>query len=834
MAILKINLPEGGEAQVPDWMVDQNLNNILAQLKSMSGMDKNHQKLLDEILKKHTETIKQNNVNNTNTQTELKNLNKNMNYESRRRRGLLSGIENFFLTTGFALGRVLSGAITASVGALTIFSGILLTRAGQLGDAFNELTKQGVARGDAQGETIDLQILKLNALGLSTESAVQAIMENSRVFATASGAANNVIDQFDKIVASGIDLGMTFGDATSAAADEISQRQMLLNVNNLGLAQQTQLSQQVATTISNQIKYSQALGESIDSLSTFADSITSNNGFLTASLLRFDDAVRNDMLNGVRNFAIAMRGLGGEGGGSIAEAVVEAMTGGAIGFSDMAVDMIAVLPRLGGTFNELIKDFQAGTLDGAEAAEAMAGELGNLTARERDRIFMLARAGDQTARAMAQTIVAFEQSAKRLTEQGFQTSEQQSIQKGFNLINTIMSQLRGTIDFLINSVVFLIGDLDFLKDSVAAGVEGFRDFRISLRNVLYSMLGYETTTEGLVQKGSKLEGVFKDMPEKIKNWFEKTTAYFTAVAENIQDGIKEEGGIWNYLNKSFKEGWNNLFGENGYLRKKMDQAFGEEGWFTQWWQNTGKPAITSAWEKIVGWFKEAYNYLVGVFNPTDEETTVVEPTGPGDPNDPNFVGPPDPNYTPPVEPPAESSEVEASKPFLTRMSEKIFQGMVNVLGTPEAQAQFYVLGQSMAAGIINSLTNLRMTIPEVNAGFKIPGLLYGDYEGNFKIDGTTFQPFTSVKPAGGSSADPVLPFMPPEQLNSDEELKQLLKQYFEQQQATVDANGQAGTGAMPELVTLADVLEELKKHKQELERIKGNTKETNNLLPKLQ
>ena len=146
-----------------------------------------------------------------------------------------------------------------------------------------------------------------------------------------------------------------------------------------------------ATTISTN-QYSQALGESIDSLSTFADSITSNNGFLTASLLRFDDAVRNDMLNGVRNFAIAMRGLGGEGGGSIAEAVVEAMTGGAIGFSDMAVDMIAVLPRLGGTFNELIKDFQAGTLDGAQAAEAMAGELGNLTARERDRICL--RAGD--------------------------------------------------------------------------------------------------------------------------------------------------------------------------------------------------------------------------------------------------------------------------------------------------------------------------------------------------------------------------------------------------------------------------------------------------------
>ena len=33
MAILKINLPEGGEAQVPDWMVDQPKN--IAQLQTV-------------------------------------------------------------------------------------------------------------------------------------------------------------------------------------------------------------------------------------------------------------------------------------------------------------------------------------------------------------------------------------------------------------------------------------------------------------------------------------------------------------------------------------------------------------------------------------------------------------------------------------------------------------------------------------------------------------------------------------------------------------------------------------------------------------------------------
>ena len=39
----------------------------------------------------------------------------------------------------------------------------------------------------------------------------------------------------------------------------------------------------------------------------------------------------------------------------------------------------------------------------------------------------------------------------------------------------------------------------------------------------------------------------------------------------------------------------------------------------QWWQNTGVCNNTLL-KKIVGWSQEAYNYLVGVFNPTEESS----------------------------------------------------------------------------------------------------------------------------------------------------------------------------------------------------------------------
>lgn len=248
----------------------------------------------------------------------------------------------------------------------------------------------------------------------------------------------------------------------------------------------------------------------------------------------------------------------------------------------------------------------------------------------------------------------------------------------------------------------------------------------------------------------------------------------------------------------------------------MDQAFGEDGWFTQWWQNTGKPAITSAWEKIVGWFKEAYNYLVGVFNPT-EESTVVDPT--------------DPNATPPAE---SSAEVQASKPFLTRMAEKIAQGFLNVLSTPEAQARFYMLGQAMVAGALSSVDSYLRTLT-----FEIPGkkdvLGYLDFGGIGPVKpfaGGGVVPNTTNIPSGEGGGS-VLPFTPPETLNNDDELKQLLIQYFEQQQSKVEANGQTGSGAvMPDTISLQDLLDELEKQSEELRIIKRNTGDTSSNVAK--
>ena len=766
MAQITVNLPGGETATIPDWQVDTNLQNILKQLQSMNRMDSKDMEDLKKVMQNHVNEVKVNATNNKKTSEELKKIRQ---ADAGSRRRLSSTVENIFDTVGSTIGLIAGKSLTVFGSAITIFSGLLVARAQDLGEALNELTKQGVARGDAQGEAVSSQILKLNALGLSTDSAIASIADNSRVFATSAAQANAVIRSFDDLAKSGIDLGMTFGDATAAAADELTQRQNLLNIGRLNQSQQTVLSRQVNQTIRNQIKYSQALGESIDTLSSFADSITTNNGLLGASLLRFNDAVRNDMLNGVRNFAIAMRGMGGEGGGEIAAAVTEAMIGGAIGFSDTAVDMIAVLPSLAGQFNDLIADFKTGQVDGAEAAESFTQSLGNLSQRERDRIFLLARAGDQTARMMAQTVIAFEQSAQRLTEMGFQESDQQAIQKGSNLLQTVFSQLRGTVDFVINSFVFMIGDIDQVGDTIETMIDGFVDFRTNLRNLLYSMMGFKLTNDEIVTEGSALAKFFAGMPEKLQNFADKLNARIAALAQNISDA----GGLGAYLKD---RGTSLIEVVSNSAKDLFAYLFDEEkGKITQWWTNTGKPMLESTWEKITKFFKELYNKLVGFFGGTEIDVAEVTES---------------PEKKEVVEGSTESSEEvvkEAGKPFLTRMSEKIFQGMINVLAKPESQQIFANVGQSIIAGGLAQMdAYLRALTFEIPA--KKDALGYFDFGGIGPVKPFAGTVSPGPLPGGGTQPGPPAPIQPIDFSGfggvspADNELKELLLRYFSEKE----------------------------------------------------
>lgn len=570
----------GGElVKVPAWATEETQKQLLAAILGNSKADKKQSKDFETLLELQRKAMSGDKKAQQRLEDELK---KTREEGKKSRVSFLQGIENLFMKVGGTLGGIF-GALGKTTLALTaVISGVTIARFNQLGSALNDLTKTGLGFGDAQGQTTIATISKLNALGLSVESATQAMINNSRTFAVVGGRTTDLINSFQRATASGVKLGLSLEDSTSMFLDEMNARNTLLNVTNLSTVQQARFTQSVTNTLNNQLKYSQALGESVETLQNFADQLTVNNGLLAASIIRFSDAVRGELVNSIRNFGSAMRGLGGEGGGEIAAAVTEAAIGGAIGFSDAAVDMIAVLPTLSGTMNRVIQDFQNGNLNGAEAAEEFTAQLANLSEGERQRVFLLARAGDQTAKMMAQTIVNFEQANKRLEELGVDPA---NVQKGFNLLNTAASKLRGAFDGLVNRFVENLGEN---SDDV------LKSFEAGLTQVTQSIYRLISTIFNLGNTADQALPNFKNFMDRLPEMIGQAASYLSGVIDGLSERIAASGGVW----KALVDIWN------------TEVIGGIKGWWTNtvvpWWDAEGKQQVKDTLVNIFTFVGEAF------------------------------------------------------------------------------------------------------------------------------------------------------------------------------------------------------------------------------------
>ena len=342
------------------------------------------------------------------------------------------------------LGDVALGTATALGGIVLGGLSFVANKALGAGDELNKLTKVGVGFNSTLGglDTSATQgIARLGALGLGFEGAAQLIAANSRVVATAG------LKRFENTMKFAADtseeLGMSFEDSMNTFGESLQRRQRLLNV---GSVDQGRLNKQIQTTTRFQTAYATALGESTEEIQAFVDGLIANNGMLTASFFRFNNSVRSDLVAGVEVFASGLAALGGSGGQALAEAFTEQATMGAIGLSDAAIGMVQALPSLAGPMNEFRDAVQSGTLTQSQADEMvqdLVGNLGNVSQGEKDRIFMLARIGDESAKQMAQAITQFEQSESKMEEvnkmlgTGFNMD---TVQKGTNAFNKVVAQ----------------------------------------------------------------------------------------------------------------------------------------------------------------------------------------------------------------------------------------------------------------------------------------------------------------------------------------------------------------------------------------------------------
>ena len=440
--------------------------------------------------------------------------------------------------TGFSFER-LGGKIAKGAKVIDKLIGGLLLMAGTLAGAVQAKlmqTAQSLASlsqiGQAlEGQTV-MNIAALNQLGMSSEDAVKAMIQNAQIMRVmGANVVPEVIGSFLEISNQGQDLGLSLKQATDLALAELSMRTSLMNLGALDQQQQKVAIKRIAEVNANQLEYSKALGVSTDVLREFADQVLQNNQMLMSQFITLPNATRAELTSGLTDFVSGLRAMGGEAGGEIAAAVTEAASMGAIGFSDAAFGFITVLPQLSDNFQDVIQQFNDGMIDGKQAAMGIASELGNLGQAEKDRVFLLARAGDEQAKMMAKAITQFEQSANRMRKQGVEIDK---VQRGFQTLNMIVEKVKGMFSAAFNN--FIQGFSDGIPE-VEEFVNGIGTALQPIMRALANMgMSVDSTNKTFKGAGKSVAENLTENISKFANWIAGKIAWL----DGYFDGLKAD------------------------------------------------------------------------------------------------------------------------------------------------------------------------------------------------------------------------------------------------------------------------------------------------------
>ena len=446
-------------------------------------------------------------------------------------------IEDGMDKLGFSFERLIGGGMAKLGGAIDFLVGgslLILSTAFaalsakiiQTGNNFATLSQSGLA---LEGTTA-LNIAQFNQLGMSTADAVEAMTNNSQIMRVmGQSVVPQVVDEFLTLTNQGQDLGLALGDATDLALDELTMRSRLMNLGALDEQQRKVAINRIQEVNRNQLKYSKALGVSTDVLRDFADQVLGGNEMLMASLITTTNVTRAETIAGLSDFVSGLRAMGGEAGGEIAAAVVEAASMGAVGFSDAAFGFITVLPQLSDNFQGVIDDFNNGLIDGEGAAMAITQELGNLGQAEKDRVFLLARAGDEQAKKMAAAITQFEQSADKMRDQGV---EIEGVQRGMQAFNAVISKVRGLFSSVFNQFIQGFGE----------GAGDLADYMSKISNafmpIVYQLTGLEAgvgdTSKSFIELGKKFAVGLTEKISAFANWIAGMIEWLQGYFNNLQ------------------------------------------------------------------------------------------------------------------------------------------------------------------------------------------------------------------------------------------------------------------------------------------------------------
>ena len=342
---------------------------------------------------------------------------------------------------------------------------------------------------------------------------------------------------------------MSLDDSVERMGAELAKRQQMGVLDGMN---QARMQKQITRSIKTQQKYASVLGESVDNLVAFTDQLITQTPVLTSSLLKFDKELRGKVIAGITDFGSTMRAMGGEEGGQIAQAMTEAAASGAMGFSDQMTGYVRALPSLAGPMNDYITQIKNGTLSQEEAEQMaidMTSQLGNLSTAEKQRIFLLDRAGDAQASSMAKAIIQFEASEKKLKDISDDLT-MEGVQKGTNTLTAIMKVLTGSFEAIKTNFLQGFGN-------IADGGADLGDTFENMKSIVSQSIG--KAMEGFGLAGGAFDNL-NDAGKSLGNQLgERLPGMLESFAKYVGMAIEALPGIWEGI-KSFVSGVKTVFG----------------------------------------------------------------------------------------------------------------------------------------------------------------------------------------------------------------------------------------------------------------------------------
>lgn len=549
-----IRLPDGNIADLPAWAKDATLQTLIDETRKQNTLLSKNTESVSKVLRALEKMQSDGRISTEGVQESLKGLDSSIQSSTRKNQG-----------AGKALG-ALGWAASHVTGAIKGMSLATLGVSAQMfaaGDALEKLNLAGVAVNQSfagVGDDLVGTVSQLSTVTGSFEESTRVISSFPGEFLVQGG--NNFVATMLYASDSAEMLGLSMSQSMAQFGGALETRRRLLDV---GAVDQARMNQNIRRNVTLQRELGAVLGVSVDELASFTEQLLGNNDMLQVNFLRFNNSVRENLVTSITDFASVLRAKGGEVGGDIAGAFLEAANVGAIGMSDAASELVSVLPSLAEPMNRFITQFQRGELDAQGLSDAVTGLLGNLSRADRDRLFAL-RNISPAARQLAAAAVQMEQAQRRAAAQGLDFS---TLQQGTRNFREVITRISGFFSDVFFST--------FADPRVMQAVE---DVFSAFKNLI-----------GFDENGKRIADTVRDMAD----WVIPKLVWGL---EWLATGIRSlDAPLASFL-ESFKE----------FPKEFMDEA-GNINW-TDFWNGLSSRLDKHVIEPLGRWFSERFTTFI--------------------------------------------------------------------------------------------------------------------------------------------------------------------------------------------------------------------------------